>query len=93
MSTQRPIPSSLLLMALAIFRKFCDCGEPAFALCDWKDLSHRSGTCDTPICAEHAKEVLPGKYLCPRHQLHYDRLQNGKRFSESEQRALFSEAA
>jgi len=93
MSTQRPIPASLLLTALAIFRKLCDCGRPAFTVCDWKDASHKSGTCDQPICAKHAKEVLPGKFLCPRHWLHYERLRSGKRFSESEQRALFSEAA
>ena len=91
MSTQRPIPSSLLLMGLAIFRKVCACQQPAFALCDWKDLSHRSGTCDTPICIAHAKEVLPGKFLCPPHQLLYER--SARRFSESELRALFSEAA
>lgn len=93
MSTQRPIPSSLLLMGLRIFRKLCDCGSPAFALCDWKYPSHKSGTCDQPICGMHAKEVLPGKFLCPRHWLRYEQLKSGKKFSEAAMRSLFSEAA
>lgn len=93
MNSQRPTPGSLLLMALHIFRKFCFCQRPAFALCDWKDETHKSGTCDQPVCAGHAKEVLPGKFLCPRHWLRYEQLHGGRKFSESEQRALFSEAA
>ncbi len=93
MSSQRPLPSSLLLMSLHLFRKLCACQRPAFALCDWKDAAHKSGTCDQPICGLHAKEVLPGKFLCPRHWLKYELLKSGKKFSESEQRALFSEAA
>jgi hypothetical protein len=88
---QRPLPASLLLMALHIFRKLCACQRPAFALCDWKDSSHKSGTCDQPVCAWHAKEVLPGKFLCPRHWLEYDRRR--RKFSASQLEALFMEAA
>jgi len=91
MIRQRPLPASLLLMGLHLFRKLCSCGNQASALCDWKEPAHRSGTCDEPVCYRHAKEVLPGKFLCPRHQLEYERTR--KKFSESELRALFAEAA
>lgn len=91
MTPQRPIPSSLLLMSLRLFRKLCACGASATVLCDWKDLTHKSGTCDEPICHAHAKEVLPGKFLCPRHWLLHDRAR--KKFSASQQEALFAEAA
>jgi hypothetical protein len=88
---QRPVPASLLLMGLELFRKFCGCGSPAAALCDWKTPEHRSGTCDEPVCRIHGKEVTPGKYLCLQHQLEYDRAQ--RKFSASELKALFAEAA
>lgn len=88
---QRPTPASLLLMGLSIFRKLCGCGLAAVALCDWKDDSHKSGTCDEPVCRLHAKEVLPGKFLCPRHWLVYTRTE--RKFSASEMKALFLEAA
>lgn len=91
MSSQTPTPGSLLLMGLQIFRKLCGCERPAIALCDWKDSSHKSGTCDEPVCFKHAKEVLPGKFLCPRHWIEYNRTQ--RKYSASELRALFSEAA
>jgi hypothetical protein len=93
MIPQRLIPSSLFLMNLHIFRKFCFCQRPAFALCDWKDQTHKSGTCDQPVCSRHAKEVLPGEFLCPRHWLRYEHQRRGRQYSELEQRALFSEAA
>lgn len=38
--------------------------------CDWK--VSKSKTCDAYICPEHAKEVAPGKHLCPEHQHAYD---------------------
>jgi len=88
---QRPLPSSLLLLGLHIFRKQCDCQRPAFALCDCKDQTHKSGTCDQPICGMHAKQVLPGKFLCPRHWLKYDRRR--RKFSASQLEARFMEAA
>lgn len=52
--------------------QFCMCGREGVFLCDWKVSDHKSGTCDKPICAKHAKEVAPGKHLCPFHQLQYD---------------------
>jgi hypothetical protein len=37
-------------------------------LCDWKVKGKRSGTCDAPICAQHALQVGPDKHLCREHQ-------------------------
>ena len=55
-------------------QQFCrQCGRAAIALCDWKMPDKKSGTCDAPMCAQHSKQVMPGKHLCPEHQLHYDR--------------------
>lgn len=47
---------------------FCVCGRQATALCDWKVPFHNSGTCDVPLCADHAQQVARGKHLCPEHQ-------------------------
>lgn len=33
-------------------------------LCDWKV---DGGTCDAPLCEEHALEVGPDRHLCPIH--------------------------
>jgi hypothetical protein len=52
--------------------KWCLCGYQAVFLCDWKAPEKSSGTCDKPICAKHAKEVSPGKHLCPFHQVQYE---------------------
>jgi hypothetical protein len=49
--------------------EFCLCGYAARFHCDWKK---DSGLCAKPICAKHAKEVAPGKHLCPFHQHQYD---------------------
>ena len=77
---------------------YCECGHVKIAECCWK--LRREGelfvTCQRPICAKHAKEVAPGKYVCPEHQLEYDRWLKkhpeftGKKF---EQQNLFTEAA
>lgn len=48
--------------------KFCACGRPADMLCDWKVSGKRSGTCDRPICRDHALQVAPEKHLCQEHQ-------------------------
>ncbi|MGH9496004.1 MAG: hypothetical protein ACRD3B_13475 [Candidatus Sulfotelmatobacter sp.] len=53
-------------------RQFCACGRECQFLCDWKVPGKKSGTCDKPICAQHAKQVGPEKHLCPEHQLRYD---------------------
>lgn len=47
---------------------FCSCGRVAELLCDWKVKRKRSGTCDRPICKQHALEVAPDKHLCQEHQ-------------------------
>jgi hypothetical protein len=78
--------------------KFCACGRPAKFECDWKVSKdvRKSGTCDAPICAQHAKEVAPGKHLCPLHQKHYDGWKARhpeKVIPGAEQRGLFEEAA
>jgi hypothetical protein len=87
---------SLLVCGLRSFRKFCACGRQATLLCDWKVATHKSGTCDRPICARHAKQVAPGKHLCPEHQQRYDewkRKNPDRKFSIDEQRSLFEDAA
>lgn len=33
-------------------------------LCDWPV---EGGTCDAPLCAEHAHAIGPDRHLCPRH--------------------------
>jgi len=48
-------------------KRCCKCGRPADLLCDWKVPEHRSGTCDTPICAEHTHVPAADKDLCPKH--------------------------
>jgi hypothetical protein len=78
---------------LSIFNKFCECGRPAQFLCDWKVAAHKTGTCDNPICEHHAKEVGLCKRLCPEHQLEYDRWKARRKFTASQQRNLFEEAA
>jgi hypothetical protein len=86
---------SLLVCGLRTFRKFCACGRHATLLCDWKVSTHKTGTCDRPICAHHGKQVSPGKHLCPLHQKHFDdwkKKHPGRTFSVQEQLALFGEA-
>lgn len=41
------------------------CGISAF-LCDHEMDS--GGTCDAPLCAEHATQVGRNRHLCPRHE-------------------------
>lgn len=53
-------------------QRYCACGKPAPLLCDWKVKGKRSGTCDRPICAYHAREVETDKHLCPEHQVKHD---------------------
>lgn len=53
-------------------RQFCACGRECEFLCDWKVSAKKSGTCDAPICRQHAKQVAPEKHLCPLHQRMYD---------------------
>jgi hypothetical protein len=71
--------------------KYCACGREATILCDWKIHleANKWGTCDKPICAAHAKQVAPGKHLCPEHQLRYD---EWKRNHPPAQGALFEGA-
>lgn len=71
-------------------QQFCECGREAIALCDWKVSARKSGTCDRPICALHAKPVANGrKHLCPEHQLRYE---EWKKRHPAPQGELFSEA-
>jgi hypothetical protein len=79
---------------------YCACGRKATCLCDWKMPEKKSGTCDKPVCARHAKEVVPGKHLCPEHQLQYDTWRRKHPDVDvrgsgagAEQKSLFEEAA
>jgi hypothetical protein len=80
----------IVVCGLRAFKKFCECGRPAEALCDWKVAARKSGTCDRPICSRHAKQVAPGKHLCPEHQGEYD---DWKARNPPAQGSLFQEAA
>lgn len=47
-----------------------DCLSRAPKLCDWKlrDFTGEvTGTCDAPLCREHAHSPADGKDLCPQH--------------------------
>jgi hypothetical protein len=48
-------------------RHRCKCGKPATLLCDWKEPSRKSGTCDAPICEACSTSPAPGKDVCPKH--------------------------
>lgn len=48
-------------------RQRCRCGRVATLLCDWKDPSCKSGTCDAPICSACAMSPAPDKDLCRKH--------------------------
>jgi hypothetical protein len=72
--------------------RYCGvCGREAVALCDWKVATKKSGACDRPLCAQHAKRVGPGKHLCPEHQRGYDHWK--RRHNNPTQGELFQEAA
>lgn len=47
----------------------CACDLAGGFQCDWK--VSKTKTCDAYICPDHAKEVAPGKHLCPAHQQLY----------------------
>jgi hypothetical protein len=53
-------------------KHFCACGRACEFECDWKTPIRKSGTCDRALCSHHAKEVAPGKHLCPEHQKAYE---------------------
>ena len=41
------------------------CCAVSVYLCDWPMAS--GGTCDMPLCAEHATQTGPDRHLCPEH--------------------------
>ena len=43
------------------------CGRASAFLCDHPVTGKKSGTCDAPICVEHATRVAFEKDLCPPH--------------------------
>ena len=51
--------------------KYCACGREADLLCDWKVKAKKSGTCDAPVCKQHALQVGPDKHLCQEHRKAY----------------------
>jgi hypothetical protein len=87
----------VIVCGVRVTAKYCECGHRGIFLCDWKiRRGEKLSTCDKPICARHAKEVAPGKHLCPEHQLEYDGWK--KRHPEAdvkrgEQQGLFQESA
>ena len=82
--------SAIIICAGRSRPKFCAiCGRQAVALCDWKMREHKSGLCDLPVCAAHAKKVGLQKHLCPEHQL---QCESWKKRHPSPQGELFAEA-
>ena len=69
-------------------RKFCACGREAQLLCDWKVKDKRSGTCDRPICREHALQVGPEKHLCQPHQKAYEEWKHKHSVSDAQMSLL-----
>lgn len=53
-------------------KKCVECSRESKFLCDWKMPERKSGTCDAPICRDHALEVASDKHLCPWHQKAYE---------------------
>ncbi len=43
------------------------CRAISIFLCDWP--TEDGGTCDGPLCAEHARRVGEDRHHCPRHPL------------------------
>lgn len=41
------------------------CMAPSAYLCDGTNNTHRSGTCDAPLCEAHAHQIGPNRHLCP----------------------------
>lgn len=63
-----PDGTTAIICGMRGSKKFCSCGRVADLLCDWKVKTKKSGTCDRPICRDHALEVAPDKHLCQEHQ-------------------------
>lgn len=82
-----------LTSGLRTFRVYCECGRQSERVCDWKVAAHKTGTCDKPVCAQHSKEVAPGKFLCPEHQHRYDDWLKKRSHAVNKQASLFEGAA
>ncbi len=68
-----PDGNTAIICGMRTGRKWCvTCNRPAGILCDWKVPGRNAGTCDAAVCAHHAKQVAPGKHLCPEHQRAFD---------------------
>lgn len=59
------------------------CHAMSAYLCDGADNSHRSGTCDAPLCEAHARQIGPNRHLCPTcHQSGLDAQQQRSLFTQ-----------
>ena len=67
-----PDGSSAIVCGTRRQRQFCACGRESDFLCDWKMPNKKSGTCDKPICKQHALNVAPDRDLCPEHQREFE---------------------
>lgn len=77
---------------------FCSCGRVKVAECCWRIRREAENfvTCQRPICAKHAKEVAPGKFLCPEHETQYDKWRSkhpSASAGSGEQQSLFQTEA
>jgi hypothetical protein len=87
---QLPGGGTAMICASGTHSAHCRCGRSAVALCDWKVPGNHSGTCDAPLCADHAKAVARNKHLCPEHDRAWSAWQNRH---PAPQMNLFSEAS
>ena len=60
--TRLPAPCTARVL---IDGKQAPCMAPSAYLCDGTDNTHRSGTCDAPLCEAHAHQIGPNRHLCP----------------------------
>ncbi len=48
-------------------KRYSYCNRPAPLLCDYPDPSHKSGTCDKPVCPHCSVRVASGVDYCRSH--------------------------
>lgn len=60
---KHPAPAPCVATIL-VDGKACRCRAISTILCDWPV---EGGTCDAPLCADHAQATGPDTHLCPVH--------------------------
>lgn len=60
---KRPAPAPCVA-TIVLDGKACRCLAMSSILCDWPV---EGGTCDAPLCEEHAQAIGPDQHFCPIH--------------------------